>query len=112
MAKAEIGKTAAEGEKIKEETKKTGTETKNIEQQIEESKTKVKDIIAGIPAKEQQYYVGKANQELMESTKELNETIKSLNKRNEKKYRDWETDRKSTRLNSSHRSLSRMPSSA
>ena len=29
-----------------------------------------------------------------------------------RKYRDWETDRKSTRLNSSHRSLSRMPSSA
>ena len=27
-------------------------------------------------------------------------------------YRDWETDRKSTRLNSTHRSLSRMPSSA
>ena len=27
-------------------------------------------------------------------------------------YRDWETDRKSTRLNSSHRSLSRMPSSS
>ena len=36
-------------------------------------------------------------------------------KRKEKQaqaYRDWETDRKSTRLNSSHRSLSRMPSSA
>ena len=30
----------------------------------------------------------------------------------EQTYRDWETDRKSTRLNSSHRSLSRMPSSA
>ena len=30
----------------------------------------------------------------------------------ENRYRDWETDRKSTRLNSSHRSLSRMPSSA
>ena len=28
------------------------------------------------------------------------------------RYRDWEADRKSTRLNSSHRSLSRMPSSA
>ena len=27
-------------------------------------------------------------------------------------YRDWETDRKSTRMNSSHRSLSRMTSSA
>ena len=31
---------------------------------------------------------------------------------NQAVYRDWETDRKSTRLNSSHRSLSRMPSSA
>ena len=28
------------------------------------------------------------------------------------KYRDWETDRKSTRLNSSHFTRSRMPSSA
>ena len=33
-------------------------------------------------------------------------------KKEERRYRDWETDRKSTRLNSSHRSLSRMPSSA
>ena len=33
-------------------------------------------------------------------------------KREYASYRDWETDRKSTRLNSSHRSLSRMPSSA
>ena len=30
----------------------------------------------------------------------------------EKLYRDWETDRKSTRLNSSHSGESRMPSSA
>ena len=29
-----------------------------------------------------------------------------------KSYRDWETDRKSTRLNSSHSGESRMPSSA
>ena len=28
------------------------------------------------------------------------------------KYRDWETDRKSTRLNSSHSGEARMPSSA
>ena len=28
------------------------------------------------------------------------------------KYRDWETDRKSTRLNSSHSAKTRMPSSA
>ena len=31
---------------------------------------------------------------------------------NGKSYRDWETDRKSTRLNSSHSAKSRMPSSA
>ena len=31
---------------------------------------------------------------------------------NEYAYRDWETDRKSTRLNSSHEIPSRMPSSA
>ena len=30
----------------------------------------------------------------------------------DKDYRDWETDRKSTRLNSSHSAKSRMPSSA
>ena len=30
----------------------------------------------------------------------------------EQSYRDWETDRKSTRLNSSHSAKSRMPSSA
>ena len=31
---------------------------------------------------------------------------------NKNRYRDWETDRKSTRLNSSHEIPSRMPSSA
>ena len=31
---------------------------------------------------------------------------------NYRPYRDWETDRKSTRLNSSHEFVSRMPSSA
>ena len=34
------------------------------------------------------------------------------NMKGEWAYRDWETDRKSTRLNSSHLKLSRMPSSA
>ena len=33
-------------------------------------------------------------------------------KPNKSGYRDWETDRKSTRLNSSHSAKSRMPSSA
>ena len=41
---------------------------------------------------------------------ESEEEIKKLI--DEKRYRDWETDRKSTRLNSSHITRSRMPSSA
>ena len=39
-------------------------------------------------------------------------SVSSIQKLSKGAYRDWETDRKSTRLNSSHRSLSRMPSSA
>ena len=38
--------------------------------------------------------------------------IRFGNCNNYKPYRDWETDRKSTRLNSSHEFVSRMPSSA
>ena len=41
--------------------------------------------------------------------KKGNEDLSQLYKR---EYRDWETDRKSTRLNSSHEIPSRMPSSA
>ena len=41
----------------------------------------------------------------------FNETTKT-NIVTGKQYRDWETDRKSTRLNSSHSAKSRMPSSA
>ena len=42
---------------------------------------------------------------------EFNETARN-NYKNNRQYRDWETDRKSTRLNSSHITRSRMPSSA
>ena len=38
--------------------------------------------------------------------------VRDLITRINKEYRDWETDRKSTRLNSSHITRSRMPSSA
>ena len=40
------------------------------------------------------------------------QSLETPKKEEKQAYRDWETDRKSTRLNSSHRSLSRMPSSA
>ena len=37
---------------------------------------------------------------------------KEIKDKTNRGYRDWETDRKSTRLNSSHSAKSRMPSSA
>ena len=55
------------------------------------------------------YYTG----EMDEHTETyVNIILDKLGETKERRYRDWETDRKSTRLNSSHRSLSRMPSSA
>ena len=51
-----------------------------------------------------------------ESKMKIQESISELIRNNASKhvnnYRDWETDRKSTRLNSSHSAKSRMPSSA
>ena len=40
------------------------------------------------------------------------EEVAKMAKYDDMDYRDWETDRKSTRLNSSHSAKSRMPSSA
>ena len=57
-----------------------------------------------------QNYFDWANKEL--TKKEYGEVSLKFKVCNGRWYRDWETDRKSTRLNSSHRSLSRMPSSA
>ena len=48
----------------------------------------------------------------IEKPEDLKEKKRAAAVPDETQYRDWETDRKSTRLNSSHRSLSRMPSSA
>ena len=45
-------------------------------------------------------------------TEEQRQKGRKLNKTQRGNYRDWETDRKSTRLNSSHSAKSRMPSSA
>ena len=44
--------------------------------------------------------------------KDYNRSIGEIFLTNGTGYRDWETDRKSTRLNSSHSAKSRMPSSA
>ena len=44
--------------------------------------------------------------------KELKKVLGKSARHIPRRYRDWETDRKSTRLNSSHSAKSRMPSSA
>ena len=56
-------------------------------------------------------YVDKAV-ELGQTAIAFTEHAVSYNWVDKKMYRDWETDRKSTRLNSSHSAKSRMPSSA
>ena len=50
--------------------------------------------------------------DLAQDVRSAIEELKKSSGAEKEPYRDWETDRKSTRLNSSHRSLSRMPSSA
>ena len=101
LMNAESAKAYAEANKIK------GVDTEAAKQGIKESEAKIEEIIAKIPSEKQQYYVGKAYEETLKASKELSENLAAKTA-----YRDWETDRKSTRLNSSHRSLSRMPSSA
>ena len=57
---------------------------------------------------EQQEY----EEEMEELKEEILDSFHSFKERDYNNYRDWETDRKSTRLNSSHSGESRMPSSA
>ena len=50
--------------------------------------------------------------EFLKNTDFLNQITHRIETESNNDYRDWETDRKSTRLNSSHITRSRMPSSA
>ena len=86
LAEANAAKSYAEANKIAGvESKKTDTETQNIEQEIEESKNRIKDILAGIPQKEEAYYVQKAQERLFESIADLNKISGELNEENKKK---------------------------
>ena len=86
LAEANAAKAYAEANKIAGvEAKKTDTETKGIEQGIEESKNRIKDILAGIPQKEEAYYVQKAQERLFESIADLNKISGELNEENKKK---------------------------
>lgn len=86
LAEANAAKAYAEANKTAGvETKKTATETESIEQGIEESKNRIKDILAGIPQKEEAYYVQKAQERLFESITDLNKISGELNEENKKK---------------------------
>lgn len=88
LAEANAAKAYAEANKIAGvESKKTNAETKNIEQEIEESKNRIKDILAGIPQKEEAYYVQKAQEKLFESISDLNKISGELNEENKKKVK-------------------------
>ena len=60
-----------------------------------------------LKCREERYMLKKLIEERAELHAQLGEVLGKA-----KTYRDWETDRKSTRLNSSHSAKSRMPSSA
>ena len=86
LAEANAAKAYAEANKIAGvESKKTDTETQGIKQEIEESKNRIKDILAGIPQKEEAYYVQKAQERLFESMADLNKISGELNEENKKK---------------------------
>ena len=87
----------AEGNQLQQQIQKTITEISSAEQATGRFQRSVGNYANALKDLRQRY-------------KENLSEIARL--KGEHNYRDWETDRKSTRLNSSHRSLSRMPSSA
>lgn len=88
LAEANANKANAEAEKISGvDTEKTKTETKGINQEIKESNTRIQDLLAGIPSKEQSYYIGKAQERVFESIADLNKINGELNAENKKKVK-------------------------
>lgn len=86
LAEANAAKAYAEAEKISGvDTEKTKNEIKSIEQGIKESDTRIKDLLAGIPSKEQAYYIGKAQERMFESITDLNNITGELNLKNKEK---------------------------
>lgn len=86
LAEANAAKAYAEANKIAGvDTKKTESEIKNIEQEIKESRARIKDLMAGIPSKEQAYYIGKAQERMFESIADLNKITGELNLKNKEK---------------------------
>lgn len=86
LAEANAAKAYAEAEKISGvDTEKTKSEIEGISQGIKESDTRIKDLLAGIPSKEQSYYIGKAQERMFESISDLNSITGELNLKNKEK---------------------------
>ena len=86
LAEANAAKAYAEAEKISGvDTEKTKSEVESISQGIKESETRIRDLIAGIPSKEQAYYIGKAQERMFESISDLNSITGELNLKNKEK---------------------------
>ena len=121
----ELAKKVAEVRKNKKDTEEVEQKIENLKKTAEATEESIKLIQANTANKDVQTRIAQFQDD-------LNKVIKSsvwyedgkskgweetVIERYYANYRDWETkmlfeDRKSTRLNSSHRSLSRMPSSA
>ena len=126
MNDAQIALAEAQARKADEEANKIGgVDIEEAYKRIEEMDAKINDLIASKELKEAEAELSKAKKETETTIQRLNESKEALTRAEINqafavathysemtRYRDWETDRKSTRLNSSHRSLSRMPSSA
>ena len=69
-------------------------------------------VTDGQPVKKGQALVRFVSPELEAKKEQAQAALQSATAFHSTVYRDWETDRKSTRLNSSHITRSRMPSSA
>ena len=76
-----------------------------IQQKINQKTDKIKLVVSNEFLKDANYFC-------REDTGETKRSGIRFSLLTEGSYRDWETDRKSTRLNSSHSAKSRMPSSA
>ena len=107
----ELTRNQADAKKLEFGQIKQGT--KNLEKAWEQIDANIESINLDNSVKRQtiETMVQQAQANLQKTMAEI-VTEKMRGKLSEGLYRDWETDRKSTRLNSSHRSLSRMPSSA
>ena len=78
------------------ELRKTQSLIKQLNKKLKNMRNKIPDL----------------NNHLFEQLERLNNEDLTPEQLKDEDYRDWETDRKSTRLNSSHSAKSRMPSSA